>query len=81
MDITKELNIIRSKYEQVGGDHYQSLKIHPDEFAHRNNLGFIQGSIIKYVCRYKYKNGIEDLRKAQVYLNWMVEYLEENENG
>jgi hypothetical protein len=28
--------------------------------------------------RYKYKNGLEDLKKAQVYLNWMVESLEGN---
>jgi len=38
---------------------------------------YLQGNIIKYLWRYRYKNGIEDLEKAQWYLNKLIETLEE----
>ena len=34
---------------------------------------YLQGNILKYMCRYKYKNGLEDLEKAQWYLNRLIE--------
>ena len=34
---------------------------------------YLQGNIIKYIWRYRYKNGIEDLKKAQWYLNKLIE--------
>ena len=34
---------------------------------------FAYGNVIKYVLRYRDKNGIEDLRKARVYLDWLIE--------
>ena len=34
---------------------------------------YLQGNILKYLWRYRYKNGIEDLRKAQWYLNKLIE--------
>lgn len=34
---------------------------------------YLQGNIIKYLWRYPYKGGVEDLRKAQVYLGWLIE--------
>jgi hypothetical protein len=30
---------------------------------------------MKYVHRFKYKNGLEDLKKAKVYLDWLIEDL------
>lgn len=41
------------------------------------------GNIIKYICRWKGKNGLEDLRKARWYLNHLIEHVEkiEKENG
>lgn len=59
--------------EQVGGNHYKSFKIQPIEFITINNLGYIVGNIIKYVCRYKLKNGVEDLRKARHYIDLLIE--------
>ena len=38
-------------------------------------------NVIKYVWRYRNKNGLEDLRKAQVYLGWLIESIEEEVNG
>lgn len=39
--------------------------------------GYLQGNIIKYTWRYRYKNGIEDLQKAQVYMKWLEDYYAE----
>ena len=36
------------------------------------------GNVIKYICRWKEKNGLEDLRKAQWYLNRLIKNIEEN---
>ena len=37
---------------------------------------YCQGNAIKYLWRWRYKGGVEDLRKAQVYLGWMIEAVE-----
>lgn len=44
------------------------------EFCLRNNLTFMQGNVIKYVTRYKKKNGIEDLEKAKEYIDRLIEF-------
>ena len=46
-----------------------------DEFA-----GFLRGNIIKYIWRYKDKNGLEDLKKAQWYLNKLIEVVKNGNN-
>lgn len=37
---------------------------------------YLQGNVLKYVMRYKHKNGIEDLQKAKVYLDWLIKEVE-----
>ena len=49
--------------KQIGGNHYKDFTIQPYEFISKNDLSFFQGNVIKYVCRYMNKNGIEDLEK------------------
>ena len=49
--------------KQIGGSHYKNMVIQPYEFISKNELTFFQGNVIKYVCRYKQKNGIQDLEK------------------
>jgi len=62
---------------QVGGDHYSKLNIQPVEYIIANDLNYLQGNVIKYVTRYRDKNGIEDLKKAEHYLQMlMTEYKE-----
>lgn len=51
--------------KQVGGTHYRGFKIPPVEFIQANQLGFLEGCVIKRLCRYKNKGGIEDLKKIQ----------------
>lgn len=62
--------------EQVGGAHYKNMKIQPINFILANDLNFTQGVVIKYVCRYKAKNGIEDLKKAIHFLEMLIEHEE-----
>ena len=59
--------------EHVGGDHYKKLGIQPVELIKVINANFFQGNVIKYVTRYKDKNGIKDLEKARHYLELMRE--------
>ena len=61
-----------STNRQVGGSHYQ-LAIQPIDYIMDNGLDYMQGNVIKYVTRYKNKNGIDDLRKAAHYIEMMIE--------
>jgi hypothetical protein len=58
---------------QVGGTHYSQMPIQPVEFITKNNLSFLEGNVIKYVCRWKNKNGIADLEKAKHYIDLLIE--------
>jgi len=58
---------------QTGGGHYKDFPIQPIEFTCKNNLDFLQGNVIKYVCRHKAKNGVEDIDKAIHYLQLIKE--------
>lgn len=64
-------------YKQGGMEVIKILraKLSPEEFE-----GFCKGNILKYVMRSKHKNGVEDLKKAQVYLKWLIE-AEEKKNA
>jgi hypothetical protein len=58
--------------KQVGGDHYLKA-IQPWDFIIANDIGYLEGNIIKYISRYKEKGGVVDLYKAQHYLDKLVE--------
>ena len=58
---------------QVGGEHYQKLAIQPTDYIYLNGLDFVQGNIVKYVSRFRDKNGMQDLEKALHYLNYLIE--------
>lgn len=62
--------------EQIGGTHYSNLAIEPIDFITANNLGFCEGNVIKYISRWKAKNGIEDLKKARWYIDFLIESIE-----
>ena len=53
--------------KQIGGSHYKKFKIQPYEFISKNDLSFFQGNVVKYVCRYQRKGGVEDLKKIVHY--------------
>jgi hypothetical protein len=58
---------------QVAGDHYKTLAIQPVEYIHANGLPFIEGSVVKYVSRWRSKGGIKDLEKAKHFIELLIE--------
>ncbi len=66
---------MKANDRQISGEHYQT-EIQPWDFIVANNLSYLEGNIVKYVCRYKEKNGIVDLHKAQHYLDKLIEGIE-----
>ncbi len=67
--------------EQVGGSHYKSMKIQPVEFILANDLGFCEGNVVKYICRYKQKGGVQDLKKVIHYAELLIQSLEDDNGG
>lgn len=61
--------------------HYADKKIEVIEYI-RDTIstseftGYCEGNVLKYVSRWRKKGGVEDLRKAKVYLDWMIESAE-----
>jgi len=63
-------------------DHYtmgnfEVIEIIKDQLPVEGFLGYLRGNLIKYILRYKHKGGIEDLKKAHVYLGWLIDAEEE----
>ena len=58
---------------QVGGEHYKKMKIQPVEFIHANGIPFIEGNIVKYIVRWREKNGIKDLEKVKHYVDLLIQ--------
>ena len=66
---------------QVGGDHYKNKNIQPWDYIIANDIGYLEGNIIKYISRWREKNGLADLAKAKHYLDKLIETEEENQKG
>jgi hypothetical protein len=58
-------------------DHYD-FKIQPVDFILDNNIPFCEGNVIKYVCRWKVKNGRDDLVKAKHYIDILIQRLDKD---
>ena len=65
---------------QVSGSHYKNYEVQPVEFCQRNELNYCESAAIKYLCRHRDKNGIDDLRKAKHYIELLIEieYADQN---
>ena len=59
----------------VSPDHYQQGRIQVLDFITDQRFTYLEGNIVKYICRYKTKNGLEDLEKAQYYLNELIKLV------
>ncbi len=77
MRIIDELNLnerirqLEEREKQKQPKHYD-LTIQPIDYIVANKLDFAEGNVIKYVSRYKLKNGKEDLLKAKYYLDLLI---------
>lgn len=58
--------------QQTGGSHYQGLAITPIEYAMKNGLDACQFSVVKYITRFRDKNGLEDLKKAKDFIDMII---------
>ena len=56
--------------------HYKGFKIEPLQYIEENNIGFHEGNIIKYVSRWRQKDGLDDLKKAKFYIERLIELAE-----
>lgn len=73
-------NITEELQEKLSNQtHYTANGIEPLDYITANSLSFVEGNIIKYVSRYKRKNGLEDLIKARVYLDRLIGDLQASE--
>lgn len=66
--------------DQIGGSHYKSLPIQPAEFSERNGLSFLEGCVVKRVCRHSQGGkGRQDIEKAihELQLILQLHYSEE----
>lgn len=55
---------------------YETIDVVRETLGPEKFEGYCIGNIMKYIIRYPHKNGLEDLKKARVYLNWAIETLE-----
>lgn len=78
----KKDNVLHPNYYEAGGMQVKDIwlaKLSKEEFK-----GLCKGNILKYVIRADLKNGLEDYKKAKVYLEWLIEEMEgdqSNENS
>ena len=59
--------------DNINPDHYKKWWIEPIDYITANDMNFCEWNIIKYISRYKDKNWLEDLEKAQFYINKLIE--------
>jgi len=72
MEIAEMLGLPANEV-QVGGDHYKKNAIQPWDYIVSNDLGYLEGNVVKYVSRWKDKGGLQDLEKAKHYLDKLLE--------
>lgn len=69
----KDTKVSKANDRQVGGDHYRKKKIQLWDFIAENEIGFFEATAMRYLTRWKDKNGIEDLEKAKHYIEKLIE--------
>ena len=66
---------------QHGGSHYKQFEeLQPWDVITKWNLGYLDGTALKYIARWRHKNGIEDLKKAIHFLQKTIEEEEKKQN-
>ena len=71
-DVKRQPHYMQSAVQPI---EYMELTMTPEQYE-----GYLLGNVIKYVSRYRHKNGLEDLRKAEVYMGWLVDHVSDNQN-
>ena len=66
--------------DNINPNHYKQGNIEVIDYILDQEFDYLEGNIIKYVSRYKFKNGVEDLNKASWYLGKLIERENQMEN-
>ena len=86
MSLRDTINIYKGEFDMIDNvnhpSHYNTGEIEvinyiKDKLTYEGFLGYLNGNILKYISRWQFKNGLEDLQKAQWYLNYMINYMVE----
>ena len=64
---------MKATENQVGGSHYADQAMQPIEYIMANELDFCEGSIVKYITRWRLKGGVQDLEKIKHYCDFLIE--------
>lgn len=62
----------KNQKDNINPTYYVGSKIQVSDFIAEFKLDYFAGNIVKYVVRHKFKNGLEDLKKARWYLNKLI---------
>ena len=65
--------ILSVNSKQVNGSHYKNKAIQPWDYIVANNLGYLEGNVVKYISRWRDKGGMDDLAKAKHYIEKLIE--------
>ena len=60
-----------NKNADIDPVHYH-MEIEPFDYIHDNQLNFAEGNVVKYITRWRYKDGIKDLYKAKQYIEMLI---------
>jgi len=71
-DYETSVPLLKWREEDPTDPEYYHLPIEPREYIVANNLGWCEGNIVKYVSRWRQKGGIDDLKKARNYIDFLV---------
>ena len=66
--------------KQVAGNHYRKQGIQHWDYVLANNIPYMEAQVIKYVSRWRDKNGMQDLQKAEHFLQKLIEYETEKQH-
>ncbi len=73
-------NVNSPKHYQLPGLNIEAIDVIKAVLGDDKFEGYCRGNVIKYILRADAKNGVEDLKKAKVYLNWEIESKENVNN-
>jgi len=66
--------------DSVNPNHYKQGNIEVIDFILDQKFNYLEGNVIKYMSRYKYKNGLEDVKKARWYIDKIIRELENEDD-
>jgi Protein of unknwon function (DUF3310) len=74
--------VSKANDKQIAGNHYKQFKGHePWDVVMAWELGYLDGTALKYISRWRHKGGVDDLKKAIHFLEKLVELEEKKNNG